>query len=351
MKRTLILSLVLLLLSGLAFADVGVRQNDSTVTGYYDVATNSTTAATTLIFKGSPTYTDGSNVIVDMTGLAATGGTIASAAITGSTLNSSKIGNSTPADATFTTIKVTGGNGITGRIGAVGTAQDATFSTVIATALNGTLGGTTPAAVSGTTGNFSSTLSGTQVTGSVGFTGKLGNVTPADASCSTIISTNVNGILGSTTAANAFYLTPITNIAATSDTLTTVGTYTAANSAVTPAKTGGMFVIGPLLGGPNLVGGITLSLPGTYSTTITGLTYTFTTATNTTLSVRTGSATDSVIYYGNSATVTKITSPASSGSTVTLVGDGSSVPGKWYVKSMGNGRTDNNGSNWTAGSF
>lgn len=106
-------------------------------------------------------------------------------------------------------------------------------------------------------------------------------------------------------------------------------------SSVTAARTGNMWVLrsttGPAVGGV----GYTLLLP----TAANGLTYTFTTATNQTISVK-ASGTDQ-IAYGPSGTV-RITSAASTGTTVTLVGNTS----VWYVKSIS---SDNSGGTniWT----
>jgi hypothetical protein len=162
-----------------------------------------------------------------------------------------------------------------------------------------------------------------------------------DFSFNTPSTVSIQSFDGSTlTLDNSFYLTTLVNIAASADTLSTTAAYNGANSAVTPAKTGAMYVVVPTATNDTLV----LSLPGTYSTTITGLTYTFAVASGKTLAVRTASATDSIIYYGV-ANTTKITSAASSGSTVTLVGQQGS-PGAWYVKNMASG--SDKGNTWTA---
>ena len=123
--------------------------------------------------------------------------------------------------------------------------------------------------------------------------------------------------------------TPLTVISAAADTIGTV----------TAAKTGYTFVLGPTA--PNVGGvGYILTLP----TAAAGLTYSFTTATNSTLAVRNAATTD-VIYYGYNNT-SKITSPASTGSTVTLVGNTNA----WYVQSMGSGAVPtSNVQNWTPG--
>ncbi len=115
---------------------------------------------------------------------------------------------------------------------------------------------------------------------------------------------------------------------------------------VTLAKSGYMFVLKPT---GVAVGGVgyTLSLPSTNSTvagSFTGERFTFTTATGSTLSIRCASATDATIYFGLNNT-TRITSPSSSGSTVTLVGTGNS----WYIESMGTGASTGGTQIWVAG--
>lgn len=116
---------------------------------------------------------------------------------------------------------------------------------------------------------------------------------------------------------------PITVIDAPSDTTSTV----------TAAKTGHTFVLraatGPAVGGV----GYTLLLP----TSASGLIYSFTTATNQTLSVKAQSG--EKILVGAGASVNRITSAASTGTTVTLVGGGS---GQWYVRSMSYGQLGDN---------
>lgn len=111
---------------------------------------------------------------------------------------------------------------------------------------------------------------------------------------------------------------------------------------VTSAKSGGVFVLKSQTG-PNPGGvGYILTLP----TAASGLEYTFTTATNQTIAFRSASASD-VILWGDNGARTKYTSPASTGSTVTVVG----ATNRWYVTSMvtpksgtGNGHDD-----WVAG--
>lgn len=105
---------------------------------------------------------------------------------------------------------------------------------------------------------------------------------------------------------------------------------TPANTAgtVTVAKSGYVFVLKPA---GVAVGGVgySLTLPAvttTTNSTFSGERYTFSTATGSTLSVLTG---DSTIYYGANNS-TRITSPAATGSSVTVVGSGTS----WYVESM-----------------
>ena len=121
--------------------------------------------------------------------------------------------------------------------------------------------------------------------------------------------------------------TSITTISTTAD---TVGT-------VTVAKSGGLFVLAPTSGAVPGGVGYTVTLPAT-ANTITGLTYTFSCATGSTLSVQTPSATDSIIMYlGTGTNIMRVTSPAASGSSITLVGQSGTTgvtPGKWYVASI-----------------
>lgn len=72
------------------------------------------------------------------------------------------------------------------------------------------------------------------------------------------------------------------------------------------------------------VGGVgyTMTLPGAAD----GLKFSFVTATNQTLAVRSNSATDLFIYHG-AVNTTRLTSPASSGCTLTVVGSS----GRWFV--------------------
>ena len=97
----------------------------------------------------------------------------------------------------------------------------------------------------------------------------------------------------------------------------TTGTVTIDESGYTYVLTG---TTGPAVGGIGYV----LTLP----TAASGLQYTFTTATNQTLAVRTAAATD-IIMFGTSSP-TKLTSPASTASTVTLVGG----TNRWFVTEM-----------------
>lgn len=118
---------------------------------------------------------------------------------------------------------------------------------------------------------------------------------------------------------------------------------------VTLALSGDAFVLtAPAAGKAYPSGaGMTLTLPSTNSTvagSFTGETFTFSTATGSTLSIRTASATDATIMYGVN-NCTRITSPASTGSTVTVVGNGS----YWFISSMAVGSDKSN--TWTAGSF
>ncbi len=152
-----------------------------------------------------------------------------------------------------------------------------------------------------------------------------------------------NSAIGATTPANLNYLRPVVVIADTPNTLSTVGSYNQNNSIVTTTNSGSAFVLtapGSSQAGASFI----LSLPGTHNTvsgSLTGLTYTFSTATGTTLAIRTSSSTDSTIIFGP-VNCTRITSPASSGSTVTVVGNGST----WFIASIGA-----NGSSWASGSF
>lgn len=121
-----------------------------------------------------------------------------------------------------------------------------------------------------------------------------------------------------------------------STTTTTAGT-------VTAAKSGYTFVLDPPAGGQSTPGGVgyLLTLPSAFS----GATYTFVTATNSTLSVRTVNS--NIIDFGNNPS-TRIISPSSTGSTVTLIGGSS----EWYVQSMTTGGSNQGQSavTWTVGS-
>jgi hypothetical protein len=124
----------------------------------------------------------------------------------------------------------------------------------------------------------------------------------------------------------------VTLIASPSDTTSTV----------TTAKSGGVFVLTGQTG-PNPGGvGYTVDLP----TAASGLNYTFTTATNQTISVRSASASD-VILWGNNGPHTRYTSPASTGSTIVVVGH----TNKWYVTDMATPKAGSNNSHddWVAG--
>ena len=136
-------------------------------------------------------------------------------------------------------------------------------------------------------------------------------------------------------------------VSATSSTLSTVADYNGNNSTVTLGRSGAVFVVKPAQG----VVPIVLSLPGTYTTTygsFTGETYTITTGTGNTVKLRTASATDASIAFGPAGSQTAITSPASSGSTVTVVGYGN----VWYIGSMNTGNTNGGATpSWTPGSF
>lgn len=110
---------------------------------------------------------------------------------------------------------------------------------------------------------------------------------------------------------------------------------------VTTAKSGGVFVLtgtsGPAVGGIGYV----LTLP----TAASGLEYTFTTATNQTIAVRSAAATD-LIMFGSAVGKTKFTSPASTGSTITVVGS----TNRWFVTDMTTPTTANGtNSDWAAG--
>lgn len=123
--------------------------------------------------------------------------------------------------------------------------------------------------------------------------------------------------------------------------VTLIATSSDTTSTVTTAKSGGLFVLtgttGPAVGGIGYV----LTLP----TAASGLEYTFTTATNQTIAVRTAAATD-IMYYGSAVGATKFTSPASTGSTITVVG----TTNKWFVTRMTTPTTANGtNSDWTSG--
>lgn len=129
--------------------------------------------------------------------------------------------------------------------------------------------------------------------------------------------------------------------------VTVISTSAGTPGVVTLAKSGYLFVLKPV--GENVGGvGYTLSLPSTNSTTgglFTGETYSFSTATGSTLSIRCASATDATIYFG-SVNATRVTSPASSGSTLTVVGSGRD----WYITSMrGGDQVPGGASPWTVG--
>lgn len=91
-------------------------------------------------------------------------------------------------------------------------------------------------------------------------------------------------------------------------------------------RSGSIYVLrsltGPVVGGV----GYTVDLPAAAS----GLSYTFSTATNQTLAIRTASASDVFVTATTGTTRTRLLSPASTGCTVTLTG----ASGKWYIASM-----------------
>ncbi len=135
------------------------------------------------------------------------------------------------------------------------------------------------------------------------------------------------------------------NVTLLSSTASTVGT-------VTIAKSGYVFV----LTAPGDSANYIVTLPATGSTAsglFTGETYTFTTATGSTLAIRVPFSTDSTIAYGatggynGAGNTLRMTSPASSGSTVTVVGTGRG----WVIGSMSTPNTGNSGttSQWVAG--
>lgn len=110
---------------------------------------------------------------------------------------------------------------------------------------------------------------------------------------------------------------------------------------VTTAKSSGVFVLtgtsGPAVGGIGYV----LTLP----TAASGLEYTFTTATNQTIAVRSASATD-LILWDDTVGRTKYTSPASTGSTITVVGS----TNRWFVTEMSTPAGPSNAhQDWAAG--
>jgi len=114
----------------------------------------------------------------------------------------------------------------------------------------------------------------------------------------------------------------------------------ATTDSVTTAKSGGVFV---LTGAGTAVGGVgyTLTLP----TAASGLEYTFTTATNQTIAVRSAAATD-LILFGSAVNKTRFTSPASTGSTITVVGS----TNRWFVTDMTTPTTAyGTNSDWTGG--
>lgn len=109
--------------------------------------------------------------------------------------------------------------------------------------------------------------------------------------------------------------------------ITVISTTTSTSGAVTAAKTGYTFVLDPPAGGqssPPL--GYILTLPSAFL----GAQYTFITATNSTLSVKTS---NSQLFNYSPGGSTCLSSPASSGSTLTVIGGS----GEWYIKSMSSG--------------
>jgi hypothetical protein len=120
--------------------------------------------------------------IADSTGVVTLASSVLTTAdINGGTIDGAVIGGTTPAALSATTGSFSSTLGVTGA---------ATFSSTVAGAFNGTLGATTPASVAATTGSFSSTLG---VTGAAtfsstvagAFNGTLGATTPASVAATT----------------------------------------------------------------------------------------------------------------------------------------------------------------------
>lgn len=115
-------------------------------------------------------------------------------------------------------------------------------------------------------------------------------------------------------------------------------------SSVTAARTGNTWI---LTGTGGAVGGVgyTLTLP----TAASGLIYTFSTSTAQSLSVRAATSTD-LMLWGNNVGKTRFTSPASTGSTITVVG----ATNRWYVTQMDtpvSGSPANGHDDWTGGTL
>jgi hypothetical protein len=128
----------------------------------------------------SGTYPNPTVAAVHATSGTLTGVSYAAGAITGSTIDSTPIGGTTPAAGAFITLSATGavsGAGFTARFatpGPIGSTTPSTgaFTTLNSTggALNGTLGATTPNTVAATTITASGTITPAQVAGIVGTT-------------------------------------------------------------------------------------------------------------------------------------------------------------------------------------
>lgn len=102
---------------------------------------------------------------------------------------------------------------------------------------------------------------------------------------------------------------------------------------VTAAKTGYHFIYRG--SGAAITGvGATLQLP----TAASGLNYTFTTGTNRTVSIRSASSSD-VILWGSAVNAVRFTSPATTGSTVRIVGN----TNRWYITEMATPDADGTG--------
>ncbi len=117
-------------------------------------------------------------------------------------------------------------------------------------------------------------------------------------------------------------------------------------SSVTAARTGYTWVLKPASG--SVPGGVGYSL--TLPTAADGLTFRFTTATNSTLRLQRALTSSDAIFYATplstAATASAITSPASTGSTVVLIG----TTGGWYIGEMSAGAASGITGIWTTGS-